>query len=426
MSPAPLLLGLLVAASPIILVFDGPLAQALVMAASVLCITIVALRARTGDADFLSPVIVPVAAVAAIPAICMVLQILPAFNLANPIWKSAADALGRPLVGRISIDPGATFAALGRYLSAIAILLTASAIAVERRRAEWLLFSLTAATTAVAIMAFATSFDRFTIPGLNIGGIARAAAADCASLGIVLGIAAIFRLTERSKPRSVIGSRLALLTWLIAVAICCAAVFRCAANQTYLAVVCGVATFATTMAIRRFRIQPWGYSAIVSLALVIIVGTVFYLFNKKTMDVTLAFADYASPSLIAVTKSMLRETSLLGSGAGTFASLVPIFRDINELNANSAAPTAVSAVAVEMGRPFLLAMLAATVALIVTLLRGALRRGRDSFYSAAGASCVTIVLLLAFGNSGVFSTSVMLVGSVALGIAIAQSKSRSA
>ena len=125
-----------------------------------------------------------------------------------------------------------------------------------------------------------------------------------------------------------------------------------------------------------------------------------------------------------VTQRLLTETSWTGTGAGTFAAVLPIYQDIDELATGDIAPTAAAAIAVEMGRPFFWVMLAAVIALVVMLMRGALRRQRDSFYSTAGASCIVTVALLSFGNSALLSTPISIIAAVAIGIAIAQSKSR--
>jgi hypothetical protein len=143
------------------------------------------------------------------------------------------------------------------------------------------------------------------------------------------------------------------------------------------------------------------------------------------VDLTLAFATHAPAPLIAVTRRVLTETGWAGTGAGTFAAVLPIYRDIDALATGPIAPTAVAAIAVEMGRPFLWVILVAAIALAVTLLRGALRRGRDSSYSTAGASCVVAITLLAFGNAALFSTPILMIAAVVVGIGIAQSKSRS-
>ena len=152
-----LILVLLIFATPITIIFDGPVIQGFVAAIAAVSVAIVALRIRPGEAGFLSSVIRPVAVVAAVPAIWMLIQVLPMQNvgLAHPIWKSAAAALGHPVAGSISIDPGATLISFVRYVSAAAIAFVAAAVATDRRRAEWVLLALTVATTLIALMALA-------------------------------------------------------------------------------------------------------------------------------------------------------------------------------------------------------------------------------------------------------------------------------
>jgi uncharacterized membrane protein len=178
--------------------------------------------------------------------------------------------------------------------------------------------------------------------------------------------------------------------------------------------------------IRRFRLGPWGYSAIASIALVVAVGTVVPLHGFQKVDLTLAFAARAPAPLIALTQRTLTETAWWGTGAGTYAAALPIYRGISELTAGPLAPTAAAKIAVELGRPFFWAVLAAAMALFITFLSRALKRHRDSFYSIAGAGCIMTTSLLAFTNMSLLSTPVLVVTSAVIGLAIAQSKSRSA
>jgi hypothetical protein len=60
------------------------------------------------------------------------------------------------------------------------------------------------------------------------------------------------------------------------------------------------------------------------------------------------------------------------------------------------------------------------------LFQGALRRGRDSFYPAAGAGCLVASLLLVLGNSGLSGVASGSVVAATVGLAIGQSKSRQA
>ena len=128
--------------------------------------------------------------------------------------------------------------------------------------------------------------------------------------------------------------------------------------------------------------------------------------------------------MIAVAQRVVSETGGMGTGAGTFAAILPIYRDIDELSTGHVAPTAAVAIAIEMGRLFFWAILVAAIALTLTLMRGALSRHRDPYYSAVGASCVVTITLLSFTNVGPLSTPIMLIGSVAIGLGIAQSQSR--
>jgi len=432
MFPAPLFLAVLILTTPVTLIFDGPIIHGLVTAVAAVLVAIVAVRVRPGEAGFLSTVIRPMAIVAAVPALWMLVQVLPlkTVGLAHPIWESAAAALRRPLAGSISIDPGATLISLARYLSAAAIAFVATAVAVDRRRAEWVLFALTAATTLIALMVLAAGPGGFTFLSNSNGGLAANAATDSATLGVILAAAAALHTLERGKTQRTDRGESTIWFWpvfvacLVAIAICASAVIVGATSQTYFSVACGVATLAVAIVIRRFAFGPWGYSAIVAIALVVAIAAIALQPDIRTVGLTLAFATHAPPPLIAITEHVLAGTSWAGTGAGTFAAILPIYRGIDELAAGPMAPTAAAAIAVELGRPFLWAIVMAAIALAVTLLRGSLQRGRDSLYSAAGASCIVTVTLLAFGNAGLFSTPVLIIAAAVVGIAIAQRKSR--
>jgi hypothetical protein len=81
--------------------------------------------------------------------------------------------------------------------------------------------------------------------------------------------------------------------------------------------------------------------------------------------------------------------------------------------------------AIELGRPMLWLIVATIVFSILFLLRASLKRGRDSFYPTAGASCLITLLFLSFTNAGVLGSAAAIIAAATLGLAIAQSKSRS-
>lgn len=420
----------LILATPITIIFDGPIIPGVLAAVAAMSLAIVGLRICPREASFLSSVIGPASFVAIFPAIWILVQAmpLPSLGAAHPIWKSAAAALALPIAGSISIDPGATLISFVRYLSATAIAFAAAAVAIDRRRAEWIFFALTIAMTVIALMPLAAGLGLLTF--LNSEGFEqqRVAAIDCAGLGVIFTVAAALHTSERSKARKPDQTapliRPAIVTWLTGLAICLLTVIIAATGATYFAVIFGVATIVAASIVRRFSFGTWGIAAILSIITLAATAAVAFQPGIRTLDLTVAFATQAPAPLIAVTQRVVSETAWTGTGAGTFAAILPIYRDIDELATGRVAPTAAAAIAVEMGRPFFWAILMAAIALALSLVRGALLRRRDSYYSTAGASCVVAITLLSFANVGPLSTSVMLIGSVAIGLAIAQSKGR--
>ena len=430
MFPTSLILAVLIVITPVSLINDGPITHGIVTAVAAILVATVAVRIRSGEAGFLSSVIRPMATVAAIPALWMLVQVLPLdiVGLAHPIWKSAESALGRPLFGSISVDPSATLISLIRYLSTAAITFVAAAVALDRQRAQWILFALTAATTVIAVMVLTAALGGLTF--LSDDVLMKDASTDSAALGVILAAATALHTFAVRKMRRAeqVGSSVwfwqIFVASLLSFAICSSAIILTAKTQTYFAIACGVAILTVAGIIRRFSFGPWGYAAIVSTALVIAFAVVAIQPDSRILPLALAFATNASPHLIAITQRILAETSWVGTGAGTFAAVLPIYRGLDELVVAPMAPTAAAAIAVELGQPLLWTIVVVAIALAITLLRGSIQRRLDSLYSAAGAGCVVTATLLGFGNSGVFSTTVLSITAVVVGIAIAQSKSR--
>ena len=429
MLAATLLLILLIITAPLCMILDGPIIQGLIMAVAAISMGIIALQIRPAEARFLTFVASPVLIAAFVPAVWILAQVLPVrtLGLANSIWDTAAAALQRPLNESISIDPGETLISLTRYLSMGMIAFVAAAAAVERRRAEWLLIALTAAPVLVALTVLVTGGDRF----LQQGSRADFAATDTLGLGIILAVGSALLTSERSRAQPSdqrsMPSRYSLVFVIcfIATAICAVAFIEGATGQAYFALACGIITILIAVAARRFSFGPWGYSAVIAVSVVTVVAAIALQPKIRTLDLTLSFAAHAPAKLIAVTQRILMETTWTGTGAGTFAGLLPIYRDIDEFTPGVNAPTAAAAIAIEMGRPFFWVCLLAAVSLVAMLLRGALLRRRDSVYSIVGASCVVTTTLLAFGNSGLFSSLFLIIIAATVGIAIAQTKSRS-
>ena len=254
---ARLILVCLLLAVPVILLFDGPIVQSLVTAAVSTGILIVGLAMRQGETQFLLSAIRPVIAFALIPMLWMVVQIRPlkAIGLAHPIWQSAEQALEHPLHGSISIDPGATLLGLVQYLSELAVAVLAAAVAVDRARAEWVLFASMAGTALVALLVIAHDLTSFAL--LKANGVSIASARVCAALGAIVALAAMIRTIERYETGKLRAGRsratpaTTFIACAAALAFCLIALALEHQSSTWFGVAYGLCTFVIVVAIRR-------------------------------------------------------------------------------------------------------------------------------------------------------------------------------
>jgi hypothetical protein len=209
-----------------------------------------------------------------------------------------------------------------------------------------------------------------------------------------------------------------------ALAICGAAMILAATREVLIATGCGIIALTCVLIIRRFPLGPFGTTAIVASALA---AAVLMLASRPEQHGTSApLALASSASLISLNERMLDDAPLVGTGAGTFAALAPIYREIDDPQPNSLAATAAAAIAIELGKPMFLLIATTMAGYIFILLRAALQRGRDSFYPAMAGGCLITLLLLSFNNVGLFGTTTSLIAAAVIGLGTAQSKSRSA
>jgi hypothetical protein len=419
----------LVYAVPAILLIGGGIISGLIAALLACGIAIVAATLRPGEGDFLLSLMRPVAVTALIPALWMLAQILPvdALGLAHPIWQSAEQALGYPIGGSISIDPGATLVALGQYLCVIAVGVLTVAVGLDRDRAESVLFALVFATAAIAAIVIA--HDAAGLTWLDAQSAARAQAKVCIALGVFVAGAALIRTIERyetGRARPERNPAILLRTFIAcsaALALCLIALGLDATAGLWFATAYGVATILAIVAIRRLGLGPWENIGIATVAGLVAAVTIGIQLAARPIDLTLAFASKASDALLSTTQRILADAPWTGTGAGTFDAILPIYRDAGDA-VGSTPPTAAAAIAIELGRPMLLLIISITGGGIVQFLRGALRRGRDSFYPAAGTASLVFILLWAFCDMGPLSMPTGICVAATVGLALAQCRSR--
>lgn len=425
------LLVLLICATPALLIINSPIGDGIIPAISALALAFAARTIRPGQADHFLTLARPVAIVVVIPAVWILVQILPLEipGVSNPIWDSASVGIGHPIRGGISIDPGFTLLSLSRYVTMMAILFLSMLASLDRHRAEWVLFSLTTATALTALVLIGDDLagvnalftTENTLPGIG--------ALDSTALGLILSAASAIGALERFETQRIKGdSSIATLAMVFvfcvaAFAACGLAIFLHATGFLILAAGSGLATLASVVLMRRLGLGPWGYSAIGSVTIVIAVSVVAMQPASRITTLTLPLASHVvSPS--SVTERILAASPWTGTGAGTFAALIPIYRDADEVVTDYSPPNVATKIAIEAGRPAVWTVLFIAIAAAATLLRGALRRGRDSFYPAAGASSIVTLVLLSFTDVGLVETSTSVVASAVIGLAFGQRLSR--
>ena len=123
-----------IALSPVLIFFDGTIAQACLTALSAAALATSVYTIRSEQIHNLQPMSSRIAFAALLPAAWMLIQALPLgiLGLGHPIWASAGSALGLNLTASISVDPGTTILVLGRYVGFVALGLAVSIITIDR------------------------------------------------------------------------------------------------------------------------------------------------------------------------------------------------------------------------------------------------------------------------------------------------------
>jgi hypothetical protein len=414
---AQIILVILLVMSPFAIFVDRATSYGLVAGIVAAGLVFVATGIRPGETKFLLLSIRRGLVVAAIPALWMVIQLLPIGFLANPVWVSAEAALGSSRHGSITIDVGATVMALGFYLSLIAISLFSAAIAVDRYRAASILPALNGATVLTAVLLMLRQFF------VSFGEMPSDQGAEtaCASIGVVVAVAGLIKTIERERPSRWHVAILAGYT--AAFVISALALIIVAQYAVWIAVAYSLAVILGVAIIRHFDFGAFGIAALASLPLGLGVLLLSREPNLQSDGPALAFTSTSSPALISASQRILGDTPWLGVGAGAFSAISPIYRNIDDPPMPNP-PNAVTGLLVELGRPMTALIGVVTCIAIVVLLRASLRRGRDSFYPAAGAACLLGLLLLAFVNAGILAISPAILMASIVGLAFGQSKSR--
>jgi hypothetical protein len=413
-----------VAAAPALIAFDGLAARSLIGVLAVTTLAFVAVTARTADVHFAANATRRIQLAAAIPAIWIVIQILPIPipALSHSIWINANEALSQQTYGHISIDIGKSIHALFFYSANIALIIAGIFVFKDRRRAELILSVLAAITALTTIALVILAF----LPNRRIAAAeVTELLAAVSSLGIILSIAAGARAFERrgSRPTEFAGqasnTESTLMLAAIELLVCIAGLALSATVNVALVALFGTVIFASIQIIRRLGFAGW--AAVVFVATLVVAASmiIFWRYDPgSSLSLLLQFATTAPADSTALAQRMLSDTNWPGTGAGTYAPLLPVYQQLTGLVA--APPSTAFVLGVELGRPAAAFVFIFSAGIIANLYLGALNRGRDSCYPAAAAACVTILLGEAFCNASLQCSCVAVLADAVIGLGLAQ------
>jgi hypothetical protein len=417
-----LILIVLICASPIAPFVDGSIVIGIEATTMAVATALVARKAASEETEPLLRLFRLVLVVGAIPALWMIIQLLPLgyIGLANPVWESTGQALAHAIVGSIGVDTGAGLLGLIQYAAVLAILLVTMAVTRDPSRADRVLFALMIATTVICLSVVEplSRLKFFTSPHED-------AVRNVGILGVLLAVTAIMRAFERWQlSRGFSKSKLifSIAFGTASIAVCGSALAIKWTGNVEFSLAFALTILLAIVVVRRLEIDIWGLAAIAAFVLVISASIVWIQYGRLAADPITAYAE--DTTSVEVTRRILAETPWFGWGAGCFHILADIYRLPSEPTRVQTAATAVAKIAIELGPPVLWTILAAILLATAVLLRGALKRGRASFYPSLGAACLMALLLRGFADANIFAQAVSIIAAATIGLALAQSSGR--
>lgn len=368
----------------------------------------------------------------------------PAMN--HPIWSMAADVLGRPVDGSISVNRSATTLAFLRLLTDASVFWLALQLCRDSYRA---LLLLRAVATIAAIYAlyglilaafFKSTVPLFDAPGAELSVrstfVNRNSFATYAGMGLVTTVGLILRLYRHEVPDygglssyrlgkfvEATGRRGSLLLGMGLIIL--AGLLGTGSRGGILTTGLGVFAALVFSATRQRRRRTEQAEAIALVALALVAG--FLAFGDMIVG-RIASAGLEDVNRIAVyvivVKAIL-DAPFLGFGYGAFVDIFPMYRDgsISPNGVWDMAHNSYLEVLLGLGVVFGAALTASIALLALQAFRGALTRRHDATPAIVAASVALLVGVHALVDFSLEIEAVALTFAALLGVGVAQSAS---
>ncbi|MBW7971544.1 hypothetical protein [Bradyrhizobium sp. BR 10289] len=425
------LLVIFLAAIPALAAVNDALAQGGIVLITAVLVGLSATTVPEGDLSIIWPLLRRVSLATVFPIAWMVLQIvpLPFTSLVNPIWLATTAAMGEASNwGHVSVAPGATLRSLSAYLAMLALMISTAIVARDRKRAEMTFFVVTIVLTilsAEVLIAQARPFQEMIPPAGSAASDMFVATALLATLcNCAVAIMAVERRLSRKETgeSSFVSLASRLGPAVIGLIIASAATRILAPSLAIAALFLGLAALFVVAVFRRLGFQPWPATGVFLIVAGIATAIIFPHLQSKPADGIAGFAASSSTEALTGTARILSATPWLGNGVGTSPALMAIYGDFGSVP--QAPPTTALSIAIEWGWPAFAIVAALGLHVFVFVFRGALRRGRDSFFASAAAASILVVLAEALCDTSLLSPPVQVIGAVIVGLGLSQSVGR--
>ncbi|WP_441234158.1 hypothetical protein [Bradyrhizobium sp. 930_D9_N1_4] len=413
---APLIgLILLAIATPVFAISNQALGQDVSLAAAALVLIVAACEAPEKIA-FVLHRLKSIWLIAAVPLVWLAFQLapLPLSSLTNPLWSAAALALGEHWsTGHVTVDPGSTFRSMISYLGALALAISAAIVGRDRFHAKDVLIALSVGSSLTALLLLIGQLNPNS--GLptsdSSSGIAMAAVAAIA----IVANGSILTLAAGKDDNGSSLDRLGLAAFaIIAIAISFFALKAAAQVTLSVLSLMGLAVQGFIVLMRRLRFRSWQAFAIflVLAALAIAVAG-----TKSPGWVELA--DRIRPEDLSDIRRALSDTPWLGTGAGTFGSVMQTYRSFG-LQPLSIAPSTAIAISIEWGGVALSITTALAALFCLMLFWATLRRSRDAHFPLLAATVVLLTLCEAFADPSLLGSIPQAIVAMSIGLGLSQ------
>ena len=362
-------------------------------------------------------------------------------ELHHPLWRSAAEALGTPYAGAISLDPAASRESIVRIVTYAGIFWLALQFGRDPGRARAMLAAVATGSAVYALYGLAVHFsgantilwfdktayrDVVTATFVN-----RNSFATFAGLGLLCTAAALRESVARTgegapdakeRLRRLLSERLLRNGILLGGGLVLGVALLLSESRAGTAA-SGLAllVFFTGLALRRGRPVR---SLLLLAPTLALAGTALFVLSGDGLDRRLwaSESDWQTRAEIhAQTRRAIRDAPALGTGLGTFEAVYRVYRTGRFEAAVARAHNDYLEIALELGIPAAACFVAALAALALLCAAGTFIRRRHAGLPAAGFAACTLVGTHALVDFSLQIPAVAATFALILGVATAQS-----